>query len=109
MKAEVAPSLTESPESEYLVWDAPNIDFKELVAMMLGGLDISLVDPAIFPQIVPHIQRYIEYYQESHKQRNVKQLNDLLRYIENGPRGGQIKSLLKAPSTPPRRQTAASS
>jgi hypothetical protein len=91
----------DSTTSQYLIWYSPDLDYRDIVTSLLGGIDISLVDPAVFPNLVTYIHRFIEFYTEREDHRALRELQYYLSYIESEPRRREVRDLLQetAPSS----------
>ena len=95
-----------SEEELYLIRDNPCLNYRDVVQRMLDGVEISLVDPAIFEKLIPHIQYYIDYYREAHDEYSVRELQYFLKYIEEEPRRREIEEMLRQPDPPPEKPPA---
>jgi hypothetical protein len=89
--------VSDSVESNYLIQDSPELDYRRVVESLVGGVSISVVDPAVFPHILPYLQRSIESNRELGDGQVVKDLEDCVRYIERKLRRREVSDLGKAP------------
>ena len=93
-------------EDLYIIRDGPYVNYRDVVQRMLDGVDISLVEPVLYPRLIPHIEYYIEYYTEARDEYAVRDLRYYLKYIEDEPRLREIEEMLREPDPPPQKPPA---
>ena len=76
-------------------------DPKEIIHKMFAGVDISLVDPQLFPLITPVLQQYLEKATADNDTYLIKEIEFYLRYIDYQPRREELTRILKKPTPPP--------
>lgn len=76
-------------------------DFKDILELMLHGIDISLVDPDIFPHLDSVLCTYLDNYRLAKDQLVISKLEFYQKYINSIPRRQEITALLTKESPPP--------
>lgn len=69
-------------------------DFKDILELMLHGIDISLVDPDIFPHLDSVLCTYLDNYRLAKDQLVISKLEFYQKYINEYPRKQEISSIL---------------
>lgn len=77
-------------------------DFKDILELMLHGIDISLVDPDILPHLDSVLCTYLDNYRQAKDQLVISKLEFYQKYINELPRRQEIAAILtKEPPPPP--------
>lgn len=91
--------------SPYVITYVPNLigkDFKDILELMLHGVDICLVDPEIFAHLDSVLSSYMDHYKQIKDQLVISKLEFYKKYIDELPRRQEIAALLsKEPPPPP--------
>ncbi|OHT12263.1 hypothetical protein TRFO_18079 [Tritrichomonas foetus] len=92
-------------KSPYFISYVPGMtgrDYRDILEMMLHGIDIALVDPDIFPHLDSTLSIYLEQYTEKKDELVLSKLEFYKKYIDELPRRQEIAALLsKEPPPPP--------
>lgn len=95
-------SQSKTPQSrQYSIPYSYNIDPRNVITRMLSGVDISLVDPNIYPMLVPLLENYLEKAENDKDTYLIREIQFYLRYIEYQPRREELARILCKPTPPP--------
>lgn len=90
-----------SLQSQYQIIYGCKLEPKEIIQKMLSGVDISLVDPQIYPSLIPLLKSYLEKAQNEGDLYQIREYDFFLRYIEYQPRREELSRILYRPRMPP--------
>jgi hypothetical protein len=82
------------PRRVYLVEYSHNIDTKDVINQMIGGVDICLVDPRLYPLLEPTLQDYMEAFRAQKDAYNMKKIQFYMEYIREEPIRADAERLL---------------
>ncbi|OHT05062.1 hypothetical protein TRFO_06052 [Tritrichomonas foetus] len=78
-----------------------NTEPRNVIQQMLSGIDISLVDPQIYPLLVPYLENLLEKARNDNDLYKIKEFEFYLSYINYQPRREELTRILKRPRPPP--------
>lgn len=90
-----------SLQSQYQIVYEYNIEPRDVIQKMMSGIDISLVDPRIYPSLVPLLKTYLEKAQNEGDSYKIREYEFYIRYIEYQPRREELTRILYRPKPPP--------
>lgn len=93
-------SRSRSSQSKYLISSFYGTDPPSVIREMLSGVDISLVDPDLYPSLVPYIRNFMDSFRAKHDTKSLRTLEFYLQYIEQFPHRQEISNLLKPKPKP---------
>ncbi|KAK8896012.1 hypothetical protein M9Y10_013899 [Tritrichomonas musculus] len=90
------PATARAPrhQSPYLYTIQNHPDARTILNAVVSGVDISLVDPKLYPQIYDLIPNYILKFQDRKDEEIVEKLNFIQTYIEKYPERQRLEMLL---------------
>lgn len=90
------PATARAPRrtSPYLYTAQNHPDARTILNAVVSGVDISLVDPKLFPQIYDLIPNYILKFQDRGEEEIIEKLNFIQTYIEKYPERQRLEMML---------------
>ena len=84
----------QTSSSPYIYNAGSSQDYREITLSLVGGVDISLVDPELYSNLLPYLDRYILKYQDRDDESSINRLKFCKEYICSYPERERIAKLL---------------
>lgn len=92
----------QTSSSPYIYNAGSSQDYREITLSLVGGVDISFVDPELYSNLLPYLDRYILKYQDRDDVSSINRLKFCKEYICSYPERERIAKLLtKRKKDPP--------
>lgn len=88
-------------QTPYIFTYSKDLDFNLVISQMLKGVDISLVDPQIYPHIESRIYFFIDSYKQQQDTQALAKLEFFLKYIHAEPRRREVAQTIPKPRQQP--------